>query len=165
MLTGEGLKKAVEFFQLAISKDSSYASAYAGMADAYGLLAFFAYLPTNETLRKGEEAANKALQLDNTIAEAHASLGLVSLFDWKWPVAERELRRAIELLGERDKAFFWLEKARDEHLIPFYIKVQPAFDSLRSDPATPTCCAGWDCRSELFLSTGKVGKPTPASSS
>src|SRR6266567_6285976 len=95
MLTGEGLKKAVEFFQLAISKDSSYASAYAGMADAYGLLAFFAYLPTNETLRKGEEAANKALQLDNTIAEAHASLGLVSLFDWKWPVAERELRRAI----------------------------------------------------------------------
>jgi len=91
------LKRAVESFQLAVSKDPGYASAYAGMADAYGLLAFFAYLPTNETLRKAEEAANKAIRLDDTNAEAHASLGLVSLFDWKWQVAERELRRAIEL--------------------------------------------------------------------
>ena len=96
-LGGESLKRAVESFQLAVSKDPGYASAYAGMADAYGLLAFFAYLPTNETLRKAEEAANKAIRLDDTNAEAHASLGLVSLFDWKWQVAERELRRAIEL--------------------------------------------------------------------
>jgi len=94
---GESLKKAVELFQLAVSRDSGYASAYAGMADAYGLLGFFSFLPTNETLRKAEEAANKAIRLDDTNAEAHTSLGLVSLFDWKWQVAERELRRAIEL--------------------------------------------------------------------
>jgi len=255
------------------------------MADAYGLLAFFSYLPTNEALQKAEEAANKALQLDDTIAEAHASLGLTSFFQWKWQVAERELRRAIELnpnfakahqyygwylssqgklddavaehmtaigldptsqlsnqslcgmyystreydksieqclkviqmypdtsmphdqlsgdyeqkrlydkalreeqrsltlggqeklasalggayaahgwkgvlqeqikicqrrgtstydpvtvaanyaeLGEKDRAFLWLERSYDEHLIPFYIKVSPTFDSLRSDP-------------------------------
>jgi TolB-like protein/tetratricopeptide (TPR) repeat protein len=285
MLSGDDWKKAIEFFQLAIAKDPNYAAAYAGMADAYGLLAFFGYLPTKDTLAKAGEAANKALKLDDTVAEAHASLGLASFFNWKWQVAERELRRAIELnpnsakahlyyawylssqgrlddavaehisaitldpmsqisnqslcgmyystreydksieqclkvialypntsmphdqlaeayeqkglydqalreeqrsltlagleelatllgrvyaaqgwkgvlrkqievyerrdtntydpvtvaisyaeLGEKDKAFFWLERSYEEHLIPFYIKVQPAFDNLRSDP-------------------------------
>ena len=285
MLSGDDWKKAIELFQLAIAKDPNYAAAYAGMADAYGLLAFFAYLPTKETLAKAEEAADKALQLDESVGEAHASLGLASFFNWKWHVAERELRRAIELnpnsskahqyygwylssqgrlddavaehmsaisldptsqlsnqclcgmyystreydksieqclkviamypgssmphdqlsgayeqkglydkalreqqrsltlagqeelatllgraysaqgwkgvlrkqievyqrrdtniydpvtvaanyaeLGEKDKAFFWLDRSYNEHLIPFYIKVQPAFDNLRSDP-------------------------------
>jgi tetratricopeptide (TPR) repeat protein len=60
-------------------------------------LGFFSFLPTNETLRKAEGEANKAIRLDDTNAEAHASLGLVYLFDWKWQVAERELRRAIDL--------------------------------------------------------------------
>jgi len=97
MLNGEDWEKAISFFQMAISKDPSYASAYAGMADAYGLLAFFGFEPANETLRKAEDAANKALRLDDSVAEAHASLGLASFFNWKWQVAERELRRAIEL--------------------------------------------------------------------
>jgi tetratricopeptide (TPR) repeat protein len=104
MLSGDDWKKAIEFFQLAIVKDPNYAAAYAGMADAYGLLGFFAYMPTMATLAKAEEAANKALALDDTVAEAHASLGLASFFNWKWPLAERELRRAIELNGNSAKA-------------------------------------------------------------
>ena len=97
MLNEEDWQKAIEFFQMAISKDSNYASAYAGMADAYGLLAFFGYLPAKETLQKAEKAAQNALQLDDRVAEAHASLGLASFFNWKWQLAEQELRRAIEL--------------------------------------------------------------------
>jgi serine/threonine protein kinase/Tfp pilus assembly protein PilF len=96
-LTGEGWKKAIEFFQEAISKDPNYAAAYAGMAHAYSLLGFFGSLPAKEAMKKADEAANKAIQLDDSIAEAHAALGYVALFDWNWRVAEQEIRRALEL--------------------------------------------------------------------
>jgi tetratricopeptide (TPR) repeat protein len=96
-LTAEGWKKAVEFFQKAITKDPNYAVAYAGMAHAYSWLGFFGYLPERDALKKAGEAANKAIQLNDSIAEAHASLGYVALFSWKWGLAEQELRRALEL--------------------------------------------------------------------
>ncbi len=96
-LTGEGWKKAIEFFQEAISKDPNYAAAYAGMAHAYSWLGFFGYLPAKEAMKRADEAANKAIQLDDSIAEAHAALGYVALFDWNWRVAEQEIRRALEL--------------------------------------------------------------------
>ena len=96
-LTGEGWKKAIEFFQEAISKDPNHAAAYAGMAHAYSWLGFFGYLPAKEAMKKADEAANKAIQLDDSIAEAHAALGYVALFDWNWRVAEQEIRRALEL--------------------------------------------------------------------
>jgi len=72
-LTGEGWKKALEFFQQAISKDPRYAPAYAGMAHSYLWLGFFGEIPIKESLKKAEEAANKALQLDDSVAEAHAA--------------------------------------------------------------------------------------------
>jgi eukaryotic-like serine/threonine-protein kinase len=96
-LTGEGWKRAIEFFQQAVSKDPKYASAYAGIAHVYLWLGFFGEIPAKESLKKAEEAANKALQLDDSVAEAHASVGYVALFNWQWRVSERELRRAIEL--------------------------------------------------------------------
>jgi len=96
--TAAGLKNGIEYFQQAIDKDPSYAPAYAGLADAYGGLSGLIYQPPSETLPKAKAAAMKAVELDETLAEAHAALAMVDWFyDWNWPSAEREFKRAIEL--------------------------------------------------------------------
>jgi serine/threonine protein kinase/Tfp pilus assembly protein PilF len=95
--TGEGWNKAIEFFTKAIDKDPSYASAYAGMAESYTMLAYNAYLTPNEAFPHAMAAAKRAVDLDDGLAEAHASMGLVSLMMWNWARADQELRRAIEL--------------------------------------------------------------------
>ena len=95
--TGEGWNKAIEFFTKAIDKDPSYASAYAGMAESYTMLAYNAYLPPNDAFPHAMAAAKRAVDLDDGLAEAHASMGLVSLMMWNWERADQELRRAIEL--------------------------------------------------------------------
>ena len=97
--TADGYRKGIEYFQEAIDKDPSYALAYAGLADSYGGLGGgAAYAPPHKTLPKAKAAATKALEFDDTLAEAHAALGYAEYFsDWNWPKAEREFRRAIEL--------------------------------------------------------------------
>jgi TolB-like protein len=96
--TAAGLKKGIEYFQQAIDQDPNYALAYAGLADAYGGLGGLIYQPPSETLPKAKAAAMKALELDETPAEAHAALAMIEWFsDWDWPSAEREFKRAIEL--------------------------------------------------------------------
>ncbi len=96
--TAEELKKSVEFFQQAIDKDPGYAMAYVGLADSYNFLGGgLNYLRPSETLPKAKAAAQKALELDDTLGEAHAALAYTEWFyDWDWPSAEREFRRAIE---------------------------------------------------------------------
>lgn len=90
------MKKAIEYFQQAIDKDPNYALAYAGLADAYHELAYS--YPPREMMPKAKAAAMKALELDDSIAEAHAALGWVKWrYDWDWTGAEREFQRAIEL--------------------------------------------------------------------
>ena len=97
--TAAGLKKAVEYFQQAIDKDPSYALAYAGLADSYSSLGGgWMYLSPSDSFPKAKAAAMKALELDDTLAEAHAALAYAVFFaDWDWPSAEREFKRAIEL--------------------------------------------------------------------
>ena len=96
-LSEEGMTKAVPFFQQAIEKDPHFALAYAGMADNY-VIAADAIIPPREAFSKAKEAALKAIELDDSLAEAHASLGLVHYhYDWDWPAAEQELKRAISL--------------------------------------------------------------------
>jgi tetratricopeptide (TPR) repeat protein len=97
--TAYGYKKGIEYFQQAIDKDPGYALAYAGLADSCaGLGGGNAYAPPRETLPKAKAAATKALELDETLGEAHAALGYAGFFsDWNWATAEREFRRAIEL--------------------------------------------------------------------
>ena len=92
------LRKSIEYFQHAIDKDPGYALAYAGLADSYSALGGgWMYLPPTDTLPKAKAAAEKALELDDTLAEAHAALAYATFFDWDWPSAEREFKRAIEL--------------------------------------------------------------------
>ncbi len=94
----EALKKAVDYFEQALAIDPDYAQAYAGLADAHLVLPFFSSSRPQETYQKGRRAALRALEIDNTLAEAHISLGTVkSAYDWDWKGAERELKQAIEL--------------------------------------------------------------------
>src|SRR5207244_11459314 len=98
--TEESLRKAIELFELAIESDPAYAVAYAGLANAYILFGFDEYrgLPPELAMPRGKAAAQRALELDPTLAEPHAALGWVSLFyEWDWGAAEREFQRAIAL--------------------------------------------------------------------
>jgi TolB-like protein/DNA-binding winged helix-turn-helix (wHTH) protein/Tfp pilus assembly protein PilF len=96
--TPAGFKAAAEYFQQSIAKDPAYARAYAGLADTYALMAEYYVAPPAEVIPKARAAALKALNLDDQLAEAHASLALIAQnYDWDWPTAEKEFRRAIEL--------------------------------------------------------------------
>jgi len=94
--TAEGLKKSIEYFNQATDKDPRFALAYAGLADSYVVPAN--RLPPREAMPKAKAAAIRALELDETLAEAHVSLGRVfAVYDWDWTSAEKEYKRAIEL--------------------------------------------------------------------
>jgi TolB-like protein/DNA-binding winged helix-turn-helix (wHTH) protein/Tfp pilus assembly protein PilF len=96
--TPGGFDKGIEYFQQAIAKDPSYALAYSGLADCYSSFAKAGLVPFREGYLKAKDAALKAVELDDTLAEAHGSLALVeSSYDWDWSGADKEIRRAIEL--------------------------------------------------------------------
>jgi TolB-like protein/Tfp pilus assembly protein PilF len=98
--TGEDLGRAVDSFRQAIDQDPTYAPAHAGLADAYSMLGSIGYdaMPPREAMPRARAAANNALQIDDTLAEAHASLANVRLsYDWDWAGAEQEFKRSIEL--------------------------------------------------------------------
>jgi tetratricopeptide (TPR) repeat protein len=97
--TAEGLRKSIEYFQQAIDKDPGYAMAFVGLADSYNWLGGgLNYQSPSETLPKAKVAARKALELDETLGEAHAALAYAEWFyDWDWPTAEREFKAAIKL--------------------------------------------------------------------
>jgi len=104
----EGLKKGGEYFQEAIEKDPSYAPAYAGLADSAGILGWWCFVPPEDGCGRGKAAAIKALAVDDTIAEAHASLGFnLAHYDFDFPAAEKELQRALELNPRYTTAVEW----------------------------------------------------------
>ncbi len=94
----ENLLKALRYFQQAIQADPSYAPAYSGLSDTYRLGSLNGLAPPRDCMPKAEAAARKALELDDTLAEAHASLaGVLYRYHWDWTGAEKEFRRALEL--------------------------------------------------------------------
>ncbi len=105
--TLDGLQQSLDLFQQAIQHDPRYALAYAGQADAYALLADSNVLPAREVLPKLKAAANKALELDDSLAEAHTSLAWAEFHDWDWIGAEKEFKRAIELNSSYASAHSW----------------------------------------------------------
>jgi tetratricopeptide (TPR) repeat protein len=104
----EGLTRSIELYKQAIAKDSSYAAAYAGMADSYNLQAFYGFDPTMESVSQARIAANKALQIDDSTAAAHAALAYTE-FMWRenWAAAGQEFRRALELDDNYVQAHQW----------------------------------------------------------
>ncbi len=106
--TEEGFYKAIEYFQQALEKDSSYALAYAGLADSYVLLGWNSYLPPKEVFPQGKAAAMAALRLDPDLVEGHTALAaLLWLHDWKWEEAETEFKRSLELGPTYPTANHW----------------------------------------------------------
>jgi serine/threonine-protein kinase len=109
--TEEGVRRGIEYFQQAIEKDPTYALAYTGIADCYSLETLHidvGSLSPSEAGPKAKAAAMKALEMDDTLAEAHTSLAFIKLnFDWDWAGAEREFKRAIELNPNHDNAHHW----------------------------------------------------------
>jgi eukaryotic-like serine/threonine-protein kinase len=96
--TKADFQRAVDYFMGAINADPTYAAAYSGLADSYNMLGYYTVLAPKEAYPKALSAARKALELDSTLADAHASLAwALQMFTWDWPVAGREYRRAIEL--------------------------------------------------------------------
>ncbi|MCI0446678.1 tetratricopeptide repeat protein [bacterium] len=105
--TKDGLKKAVEYLQQAVEKDPKYALAYSGIADCYVVQGDYNYIPPSEAIRKAKDASMKALELDETLAEAHVSLASVHEFEWNWKETEKEYKRAIELNPSYATAHHW----------------------------------------------------------
>lgn len=96
--TEESIRKSIELFEKAIEVDPSYALAYAGLADAYNLLAAYSTAPLATPFLRAKATALMAIKLDDKLAEAHASLAAVKFWrDWEWEGAERGFSRAVEL--------------------------------------------------------------------
>ncbi|MBI3609704.1 MAG: winged helix-turn-helix domain-containing protein [Nitrospirae bacterium] len=106
--TEQDLMQAVLLFQQAIGLDPTYAPAHAALADSYALLGQYGGAPPSQVLPNAKEAASRALELDETLPDAHASLAIVSmLYDYDWTRAEREFQRAIELNPNYASARQW----------------------------------------------------------
>ena len=106
--TQEDITDAIGYFEQAIADDPDYAPAYAGLSDSYALQLDYRSVPVAEGFARAEEYARRALELDETVAEAHASLGWVLfIYDWDWDGAAREFKRAITLDPRYPTAHQW----------------------------------------------------------
>lgn len=108
--TADGLKNAVDYFNQAIAKDPNYAAAYSGLADTYALLGDWQYsvMPTKEAMPRALAAARKAVELDDSLGEAHASLAFcLEGFDWDFAAADGEFQRAVALSPGYATAHHW----------------------------------------------------------
>jgi TolB-like protein/DNA-binding winged helix-turn-helix (wHTH) protein len=125
----DSLKKAQHLFEEAIQKDPNFALAYAGLADTYVYLAFAGALQKDPAYRSAKEALAKAMQLDDTLGEAHDTLGLLNWqFDWDWDAAEREFNRAIALApsyscAHEDRAIFLASVGRRSEALAEIAKI------------------------------------------
>src|SRR5216110_184557 len=109
--TGTDLRKAIDYFDQAIAKDPNYALAYVGLADSYLLLSSYAAVSPAESLPPARSALKKALELDDSLAEAHASFGLLTTLELDLHRALDELKRAVELKPNYATAHHWLALA------------------------------------------------------
>jgi TolB-like protein/Tfp pilus assembly protein PilF len=106
--TSDGIKQAIEHFERSIEHDPNFALGYVGLADSYIGLTFYNFAAPHETMPKAKESAIKALALDNTLAEAHASLAHILVnYDWNWSEAEKEFKRSIELKPDYATGHEW----------------------------------------------------------
>jgi TolB-like protein/cytochrome c-type biogenesis protein CcmH/NrfG len=131
-----GIRMAIQYFEQAITLDPTYAASYAGLADCFCALMAWGHVSPNEGRPKAKELAQKALAMDGTLAEAHTSLALATMYEYDFPIAEKEFERAIELNPRYATA---------HHLFGFYLgaigRYEESFTELqraiRLDPRSP----------------------------
>jgi len=117
--TADAIRKAIEQFQQALELDSTYALGYVGLADCYLVLEQYGGVPTSEMLPKASAAVDRALQIDDSLAEAHTSLAEIYQRQWRWAEAEQEFRRAISLNPNYPTAHAWFT---------MYFRIKRRFD-------------------------------------
>jgi tetratricopeptide (TPR) repeat protein len=106
--TSDAIREGIRYFEEAVRIDPSYAPAYAGLADCYNMLGNYSVLPSEEAYPQATEAVQKALELDETLAEAHAAKAFIYYqWNWNWRESEREFQRAIELKPDYAPARQW----------------------------------------------------------
>jgi serine/threonine-protein kinase len=106
--TEPGLKKSITYCEQAIALEPGHALAYAGLADSYILLSFQGFLPPQEAMPKAKAAVEQALEIDETLAEAHTSLGCIrAMYDRDWPESAKEFQRALALNPNHSMTRYW----------------------------------------------------------
>ncbi len=105
--TADGIRKAIEQFQQAIGRDPNYALGYVGLADCYVVLEVYAGAPASESLPKARAAVDRALQLDDSLSEAHTSSAYTYQMQWRWSEAEAEYKRALSLNPNYPTVHHW----------------------------------------------------------
>ncbi len=172
--TPANLNRAVDYFTQAIVRDPNYASAYVGLADCYNLLREFSDMPEKEAFPRALAAAKRAVELDDSLSEAHRSLAF-DLFYWNWdfPGAEREFRRAIQLDPNDIEAHHWFATAlmtlpgrSAEALTEIELarRLDPASQSIQADRAFVLFYAGRQeeaIQTLLQLEAAEPDFPTP----
>jgi len=104
----QGFQKGLQYFEQAIKKDPAYALAWVGVADTFGSLGLFGFLPAHQAYSRAKAAAKKALEIDPGLAEAYASMGWIAAwYDWDWPAAERHFLKAIQIKPDYAPAHHW----------------------------------------------------------
>jgi tetratricopeptide (TPR) repeat protein len=135
--TFRGITKAQKYFEEAIQKQPDFALGYVGLADCYSLLGSFRLVPPQDAYSRSKEIILKALQIDDTLAEAHDTLGDLSWhYDWDWGTAEKEYRYALKrnpnyIAGHQSRAWYlgWL--GRSDEALAEVAKIREL------DPANP----------------------------
>jgi len=114
------IRQSIDCFQRAIALDAHFAAAFASLADANNILAQYGYVSPRDGMEQARRAAEHALAIDPALAEAHVSLAaILEAYDWNWPAAEREFRRAIELNPALSAAHLWYGMfLRDQNRLP-----------------------------------------------
>ena len=105
--TEEGMRKGIEYFNQAIQGQPDYAAAYVGLADSYALLALRGVVPAKEAFPKARAAAQKAIDLDNALGDAYATMAHIRLHEWDWAGLDQEFKRALELTPGNAMAYSW----------------------------------------------------------
>jgi tetratricopeptide (TPR) repeat protein len=106
--TPDGIAKSIEYFKQAIALAPDWPLGHAGLADAYVVIPQYASMPSHDAMPRARAAAAKALELDESLGEAHATLALIAEnYDWNWPMAEHEFRRALALSPNYATAHHW----------------------------------------------------------
>jgi len=141
----ESFGKAIEHFERALAQDPGYALAYAGLGNTYGAMSYYGYMSPADGFPRARAAALRALELEDTLADAHVTLGLERLFHgWDWPASEAALRRAIEIdpnlaLAHAIHSIFLLTASRHDQ------SLQAARRARALDPLSPfiNMCVPW----------------------
>ena len=167
--TADGVLEAIRHFEAAIAEDPGFALAYTGLADCYALQVDYRSMPVKEGLERARAEAEKAIALDDSLAEAHTSLAWVKfIYDWDWPGAGHEFRRAIELNPRYATArqwYAWLLMAlgqADDALAQGRLSVEldPASPSIRRGLGWLLYYSGRPAAAEATLQQAVIANPT-----